>query len=52
MTSQIHAQQDLAALQVAAEAGDPQAQYRLAEVYRRGEGVPQNSAEFKLWGDI
>ena len=43
------AQQDLAALQAAAEAGDPQAQYRLAEVYRRGEGVPQNFVRAAEW---
>jgi len=39
----------LAELQIAAEDGDAAAQVQLAEVYRRGQGVPQNYARAAEW---
>ncbi|WP_425052244.1 tetratricopeptide repeat protein [Psychromarinibacter sp. S121] len=39
----------LADLQTAAAEGDAQSQFLLAEVYRRGEGVPQNYARAADW---
>lgn len=37
------------ALRPAAEQGDPEAQFRLAECYRWGQGVKQSSDEAAMW---
>ena len=39
----------IAELQRRAEAGDPKAQFRLAILYERGDGVPRNDAEAVRW---
>ncbi|HEX4967566.1 MAG TPA: SEL1-like repeat protein, partial [Nitrospiraceae bacterium] len=36
-------------LRKSAEAGDASAQYRLAQLYAEGNGVPQNSIQAKEW---
>ena len=36
-------------MQEAAEAGLPMAQYRLAKLYERGEGVPRSVKEARIW---
>lgn len=41
----------VALLRRAAEAGSPMAQYRLAKFYERGEGVPRNLRLARLWAE-
>ena len=42
-------QESIESLKEKAEAGDAEAQFKLSQMYERGEGVPQNYAEALKW---
>ena len=49
LSSAAYGQRDFEETKLKAEQGDADAQFNLGVMYRKGEGVPENSAEAVNW---